>query len=355
MAKSYGRVHRLLKILTLIRSGCWNATQLAEELGTTVRNVYRDLKMLEGAGIPYYFDKELGCYQIRREFFLPPVDLTVEESLALLAAAVQIGGREQIPFLEPLERASQKVLAHLPEPVKEHLNDTREHLAIELARYGPGEEVRDVYRDVRAAIGTRRALCCSYESAGSGRGGTHDGECFRFDPYCLYWGQRAWYAVGFHHGRDEVRTLKLNRFVSVQRTDQPYVIPSSFSLQQHLGKAWRMIRGERTYRVELHFDADFAETVTDTRWHPSQAEEWLPDGSVSLRFEVDGLDEIVWWVLSMGPHCVVRKPAELARRVRDLAAKTAGLYGEERTVGRGSRRMGCETRREPETVRKSSR
>lgn len=350
MAKQYGRVHRLLQIMTLIRSGRWDAKLLASELGTTVRNVYRDLKMLEGAGIPYYFDKELGCYQIRREFFLPPVDLTLQEALALVAAAAQIGGREQIPFLEPLAKASQKVLAHLPEPVKEQLSDAREHLAIELARYGPSGEVRDVYRDVQAAIATRRSLRCSYESAGSGRPGIHDGECFRFDPYCLYWGQRAWYAVGVHHGRNEVRTLKLNRFVSVQQTDQPYVIPSDFSLQQHLGKAWRMIRGGRTYRIELLFDPEFAENVSDTRWHETQQEQWLDDGSVVLRFEVDGLDEIVWWVLSMGPHCVVRKPAELARRVRDLAMSTADLYGAQqssnaRQLGAGNRRASVDARR----------
>lgn len=39
-----------------------------------------------------------------------------------------------------------------------------------------------------------------------------------------------------------------------------------------------------------------------------------------FRCKVDGLDEIVWWILSMGPHCVVNKPPELADRVGELAA-----------------------------------
>ncbi|HOM53818.1 MAG TPA: WYL domain-containing protein [Phycisphaerae bacterium] len=221
MAKVYGRVHRLLRSLTLIRSGRWNAASLARELGITVRNVYRDLQMLEGAGIPYYFDRTAGCYRIRREFFLPSVELTTEEAMALVAAAGQIGRREQIPFLEPLEKASQKVLAQLPDKVKRELDDVQQHLAIELASCGPSLEVRSVYHDVRTAIAKRRALLCSYESARTSVHSTTDGEVFRFDPYCLYWGQRAWYAIGFHHRRAEVRTLKLNRFIYLRLTDQP--------------------------------------------------------------------------------------------------------------------------------------
>ena len=45
-----------------------------------------------------------------------------------------------------------------------------------------------------------------------------------------------------------------------------------------------------------------------------------------FRCKVDGLDEIVWWILSMGPHCVVNKPPELADWVRELAAGIVSQY-----------------------------
>ena len=326
MAKQYGRIHRLLRLLTLIQSGRWNAEQLAHECGTTVRTIYRDLKMLEGAGVPYYFDAERGAYCIRGDFFMPPVELNIEESLALIAAANQIGGREQIPFLGPLERVAQKILTHLPGALREQAEMVRPHIEIDLARSGPGEEIRDVYQAVRAAIRKRRALSCSYESTRSGTARHDAGQPFIFEPYCLFWGQRAWYAVGHHDGRQEIRILKLNRFTRVEQTDRPYAIPDDFSMRQFLGKAWRMIRGNRIYRVELHFDKQFAETVADTHWHDTQQMEWHEDGSILFRCEVAGLDEIVWWILSMGPHCRVLKPALLARRVADLAEATARQY-----------------------------
>ena len=54
--------------------------------------------------------------------------------------------------------------------------------------------------------------------------------------------------------------------------------------------------------------------------------DWHEDGSIAFRCTVDGLDEIVWWVLSMGPHCRVVKPAELAEWVVTLAGQVVAGY-----------------------------
>jgi proteasome accessory factor B len=116
------------------------------------------------------------------------------------------------------------------------------------------------------------------------------------------------------------------RFSRCQLTDRPYEIPRSFSLDKHLGNAWRMIRGSQTYDVELWFDPQFAENVEDTRWHKTQKIVWQDDQSILFRCRVDGLDEIVWWVLGMGPHCIVKKPRELADRVKELAEQIVKRY-----------------------------
>ena len=55
---------------------------------------------------------------------------------------------------------------------------------------------------------------------------------------------------------------------------------------------------------------------------------WNDDGTITFKFAVDGLDEIVWWILSMGPHCVVKKPKELAQRVKLLAIAVVEKYSE---------------------------
>jgi proteasome accessory factor B len=327
MAADYSRIHRLLRIITLIQSdGDWSAQRLAQECKVTPRTIYRDLNMLEGAGIPYFFDEMTHGYRIRRDFFMPPVELTLDESLALVALGEHIGGREQIPLTRAAARAMGKIRSQLPASIRDELEQLDRHVVIELARSGPHEGIADVYERMRAAILRKRALTCKYESVERSLRNQRDNERFEFHPYALFFSQRAWYVLGHHAGRGEIRCLKLNRFTAIEQTTRPYAVPDDFSLDDHLGNAWRMIRGGRSYNVELVFEPAFAETIADTRWHATQKVDWQPDGSIVFRCTVDGLDEVVWWVLSMGPHCIVRKPKALADRVRKLARETLDCY-----------------------------
>ena len=327
MAADYKKIHRLLRILTLIQGQTgWTAGKLARECGVGLRTIYRDMSVLESVEIPYFHDPETNGYRVRRDFFMPPVDLTLDEALAVLTLGEHIGGREQIPLARPASRAIAKIRSNLPGKLRAELEDVDRRIVLMLARAGPHEGIGDAYEKIRTAMTRRRVLSCSYESVNASLRGGDDGEVFEFRPYALLFSQRAWYVVGHHSGRGAVRTLKLNRITRLVPTAKPYAIPDDFSLEDHLGDAWRMIRGSTTHAVVLEFDRTFADTIADTHWHRTQQVEERADGGVTLRFRVDGLEEIVWWVLSMGPHCVVREPAELAARVRELAAGVVAAY-----------------------------
>ena len=75
---------RLLTVLNLIRSNrVMTTSQLARECGVTERTVYRDIQSLGEAGAPVYYDKG---YRLLGSAFLPPLNLTADEYLALRAA-----------------------------------------------------------------------------------------------------------------------------------------------------------------------------------------------------------------------------------------------------------------------------
>lgn len=201
MAADYSRVHRLLKILTLIQGGGgggWTPRRLAHECGTTERTIYRDLKMLEGAGIPYFFDDEKKTYAVRKDFFLPPVQLTLEEALALTALAEQVGGKEQVPFTDAAARGIAKVRGQLPSSIRDEVEKIESNISIRLAAANPPEAAADVYAVVRFALSQRHALRCEHESiAGNaknngkaiGRHANNDKNgVFTFRPYALFFG-----------------------------------------------------------------------------------------------------------------------------------------------------------------------
>ena len=118
----------------------------------------------------------------------------------------------------------------------------------------------------------------------------------------------------------------VSRFLRMEITKHASEIPASFTLEKQLGNAWLMIPGENEYKVKIKFDHPFSLTVSDTRWHATQEIEWHDDESCTFTCTVSGLEEIVWWVLGMGPNCKVLEPKELVDRVSSLANEVAMRY-----------------------------
>jgi len=309
-----------------------NAAALADALGVTERTVYRDLEVLVDLGVPCHFDEAAGGYRVRRDFFLPPVQLTACEALAVITLCDGVGGGDQIALTGPASQAVEKIKAQLPDRVRAEIGGLDGQVDVRLPATGPaGEAIRDAFAVVREAIRIRRVLRCRYDSLNPESGE----DAFDLRPYALSFDQRAWYAVGWHGGREEVRRLKLNRFTALRLTDRPYAIPDDFSMDSFRGRAWRMVRGDGIVRrIVIDFTPTVAETVSDTNWHRSQEIEEHSDGSITAKWEVEGLDEIVWWVLGYGPHAHVREPAELAEQVAELARATAERYVRPRTADR---------------------
>ena len=69
-----------------------------------------------------------------------------------------------------------------------------------------------------------------------------------------------------------------------------------------------------------------ANNVAETRWHPTQENRPLPDGSLEVRFQVSGLKEILYWILGYGAEVEVLEPAELREMVADHVRRMTSYY-----------------------------
>ena len=67
-------------------------------------------------------------FGVRRDFFLPPVQLTLDESLALAALAEHVGGQEQVPFTKAASRAISKIRGQLPSAIRRELEQIEDQL-----------------------------------------------------------------------------------------------------------------------------------------------------------------------------------------------------------------------------------
>jgi len=64
---------------------------LAKLFNTSRRTVFRDLKELQAIGVPYRFDSANQSYAVDPEFFLPPIDLNLQEAFSLLLLVHKAG------------------------------------------------------------------------------------------------------------------------------------------------------------------------------------------------------------------------------------------------------------------------
>ncbi|MBN8598241.1 MAG: WYL domain-containing protein [Planctomycetes bacterium] len=322
-AKNVSDLHRLLHELVLLRGHeRWTPKSLGKHFGVSEKTIRRDMKKLASTGFGVAFDRSRGGYRIGAGSFLPPVQLSLAEALSLIVLCEDVAGRDQVGLLEPAIDAMSKIESLLPPALKSDLDEVMDHVEIRLARSGSTESERAIFEQLRDAIVTETVLRCRYKSASGGE----PQRSFEFEPYALWFGVRAWYAIGKHRRRGTLAALKLRRFQRIEVLNETFKRPADFSVDSYLGNAWQMIPGEDEYEVELRFDADFAETIVDTRWHKTQQVTRRADGTATVCFQVAGLDEIVWWVLSMGRHCHVVKPKELRERVKREASAAAKQY-----------------------------
>ncbi len=320
------RISRILRLISLLRSRRhYTADELADKLEVSRRTIYRDLNVLEQAGIPYYYDSDTGGYHILDSFFLPPVSFSFEEALALILAG---NFRDaQLPIVE-YSKAIEKIESILPADIRKHIAATEKRIHIKQSPLTDPETYKeDCYTKIHEAMEQRRVIKCNYYSAAN--------KVYmeiEFEPYDMFFAKRSWYVAGrfCHNEVKDIRILKLNRFETVKMTDRIYTIPKDYNLERLLGNAWNIMRGEKSYKVKIHFAPEVIENISDTRWHPTQKIKELKDGGIEFTVTIDGLDEIVWWILGYGYFAKVIEPPELKELIRNTIDKMRAVYSEDK-------------------------
>jgi len=312
-------------MITLLQGNrSYTARQLASELEVSRRTVFRDLNMLELARIPYFFDELTGGYRVNPNFFLPPINLTLPEALAILILAGRLRGAGKLPLLAHASRAAVKLEAALPPTVREHVGTVIDHLQATLGPLSRHEGMEDVFEELAAAIVERRICRLVYISL-------HDRKQVELlvHPLRLTFHGRAWYLLAHSQEHRALRTFKLIRIRKLQVLARTFTPPPAEQIDRHFNGAWSMIPEGRTYDVHVRFDRQVASNVAEVQWHPTQRVEWNDDGSAEFFVRVDGLGEITWWILGYGPHAEVLAPPPLRQAVADAARAMVKRYEKE--------------------------
>jgi predicted DNA-binding transcriptional regulator YafY len=317
------RTARLMRVATLLfaHPDGMRPKDIAERLGMSVRNVYRDLKALEGeVGLPTWSDE--GRWGILESAFLPPLKLTLSEAMAVF-----LGARLMVRYADKydpdLGSAFEKLAASLPDPLREHVSRSLD--VLQDAPLDPG--FIDRVRLLTRAWAERRVVDIEYEGAAyEGRPGERSRRTVR--PFLIEPSLQthALYLIGWDEDRDAMRTFKIERIRDVRVTPRAFEPPEGATLERDLRRGWDIIADQPPVDILLQFSPAVADRVVETTWHPNQVTERHPDGSLLWRSTVSGIIEIRLWILSWGDDVVVLQPTDLRDQVRQILERAVARY-----------------------------
>lgn len=314
------RILRLIRLIHLVQGGhARSARHLARQLHVSIRTVFRDINTLEDAGVPIERRPGRG-YAIEDDYASAPLRLGLAESLGLMLLAKVARAMPDQPVLGPAIEAIDRIMARLPAATRHVYTDLMSQISIASGTVSLSPDQEQHYRLLQYAIG-RRKICRAVYDAGPGEG-RHD---LTFHPLHLHFWRQSWYVFAFCETHDRIRPLKLSRFEELEATDRDFA-PRTFNIHSHLDDAWGVIPEGRKYDVAIDFSPLVARNVADIAWHRTQETTFREDGSCEMRFRVNGLNEIKWWVLGYGDQAVVREPPELRQAISDIARATAQHY-----------------------------
>jgi predicted DNA-binding transcriptional regulator YafY len=317
------RLERLLKIDTLLRSGYrQTADGMAADLEVTERTVRADIEFLRDRySAPIEWNKHQGYHYTDPDWRLPTIPLTQGELFALTLGANMLEAYAGSAYQADLKAAIARLAERLPE---QNWIDLQQ-LAQENVMFRCGAELNldpQIWHILEQACQKRRRVKMVYGTPGK------EVSEREFDAYVLHFARNNPYVTGWCHSRQMVRDFRVDRIRSLDLLKQTFEVSESFDRKAHFGRMFQHEVGGVTQSIVIWFDGRSAPYIRERRWHPTQSLEEHPDGAVTLRMEVPGLNEVKRWVLFYGAGARVLGPPDLVEMVRSELAGMNELYGE---------------------------
>ncbi len=335
------RASRLVSLLLLLQTrGRMTAQDLADELGVSVRTIYRDVESLSLAGVPVYADRgPTGGFQLLAGYRTRLTGLTPTEAESLFLAGIP-GPAAELGLGTVLAAAELKLLAALPEPLRPQVGRVRERFHLDAPGWFQDVGETPYLGEVAEAVWNQWPLRVHHQRAGRG-GHVHR----MLEPLGVVLKAGAWYLVARVRPAKEgepspsetahpIRTYRVSRILALETLrDETFEWPEGFDLAE-FWHTWSrgfesgVYRGEASIRLSprgvermvylLNPATSHAATETAT---PPEADGWL-----RATVPIESVEHALSELLRLGADVEVVSPPELRARMAEESAALAELY-----------------------------
>ncbi|MFL9843412.1 helix-turn-helix transcriptional regulator [Flavobacterium rhizosphaerae] len=304
------RFDRITAILIQLQSKkVVKAQDLAQRFDISLRTVYRDIRSLEEAGVPIYGEAGLG-YMLVDGYRLPPVMFTPEEATAFVAAEKLMEKFTDAATREQFASAMFKVKAVLRSNEKDLVEKLDSHILIKNSKTN-NNKPENYLNVLLKAISDKKAVDIEYKTFGN------DEVTSRLiEPIGVFHENDNWYTIAYCHLRETYRQFRLDRIISLAKTDisqQERVSLQEYEAQQQ-EKALPALQ-----KAVICFDKSVVPYIQSRRHFYGFVSETITNDGVEMTFLTQSLEEgLARWYLSFADYAKIIEPQKLKDRIVEL-------------------------------------
>jgi predicted DNA-binding transcriptional regulator YafY len=294
-------VSRLLEFLEMLQNRPFViGAELARDLGVDVRTVRRYVAAVQELGFPVEGERgPAGGYRLKPGYKLPPLMFTEDEATAVvlgLASAKRLG----VP-------TSDEALAKINRVLPARLRSRTESLeGVAFTAPAGAAPAGETVLKLAEAARRRRRVSARYTSHS---GAETDRE---LSPYGVVVHGGRWYLAAHDHGRNDLRTFRVDRMQDVEIGGAARTAPDGFDPTEHVLRSFARVPWTHEVVVDL----------AEPREVPLA--EVTPAARLTMR--VESLDYMARVLAGLGCEFRVVRPDELrdaVKRLSDLLDRSA--------------------------------
>lgn len=323
---------KLMKLLDLLSKPTGATyTEMVEELGVTIRTVYRLIDALGELGFPIVDETIRGDRRKRKKLLedfrkklpnmtVPEITFTPSELFALALLKSEESVLRDTELGQALDRVFARLELIMPNGVAARLAKIRS-LFVRKRTGGKsyvGQE-KTIEQLFSAILACR---CCevTYHAFSTDMVKVYD-----IDPLQFFEHHGGLYLFARVVKYSDVRILAVERLKKVELLPKLFEFPQNFAAEEYLDSAFGLTLDDEI-EVTIRFAPEQARYIKERRWAAEQKITTRRDSSVVLWMRTSGWWDVKRWVLSFGVEAEVLEPAELRAEIKRDVIAMGKLY-----------------------------
>ena len=316
------RVHRMISILLLIEAkGKIKAKELADELETSARTIYRDVDALCEAGIPLTTDTgPNGGIHFIEGYTVGIKNLNGEDIINLYLNGMGVKADKESDMAMKVNSALLKLQKNMSAELNRDLDTVRKKFYVDdIPWWGEKRKLHNIDA-IMEAVWQSKKLRITYKK--------HGGEITKRDirPYGIVINEMNWYMIAYCDKSNDIRTFKCERITECQCQIEKFNVPENFSAEEFWKESKKLFISEcsqsEEYPVTIRIDKLRASILKNFEIYAIEEDINHIEATINMfKYEFAKYD-----ILKIIGYVEVLKPAELRKYVEEELSNILRKY-----------------------------